>query len=186
MDLFSIVQAAEEASHASSDPSIAGMFGLNWQLFVAQLINFGIVMLVLWKWVFIPVTRALEKRTKRIEDSLKNAELVDTQKKEFEAWKAKEVSETKKQAGEILATAKTDADKLKDDILAQAKSENEKILETGRNSLKQEKDQILQETKAELVELATQMAEKILQREITGKDNETLTGKAMRAIKTNK
>ena len=186
MDLFSIAQAAEEAVHASSDPSITGMFGLNWQLFLAQLINFGIVMLVLWKWVFTPVTRALEKRTKRIEDSLKNAVLIDTQQKEFEDWKAKEINAAKKQAGEILNTAKADAEKLKDDILAQAKSENEKILETGRSSLKLEKDQILQETKAELVELATQMAEKILQREITGKDDETLTGKAMRAIKTNK
>ena len=56
---------------------IAGKFGLNWPFFIAQLLNFLIVLFVLKKFAFGPIQALLEQRRQRIiagEDKLKEIE----------------------------------------------------------------------------------------------------------------
>ena len=54
-----------------------GSLGLNVKIFIAQLINFAIVVLVLWKWVYNPIVALLEKRQTTIEKSLKEAKEIE-------------------------------------------------------------------------------------------------------------
>jgi F0F1-type ATP synthase membrane subunit b/b' len=53
---------------ASTD--LLGKLGINAPLFLAQLVNFSIVLLVMWKWVYTPLVKLMDKRAQEIADGL--------------------------------------------------------------------------------------------------------------------
>ena len=77
--------ATQEAPAQSS--GILGTFGIKPSLFIAQLINFAIVVFVLKKWVFTPLLKTIDERRKVIDEGLKHseeAEKIHAQAKEDE------------------------------------------------------------------------------------------------------
>jgi F-type H+-transporting ATPase subunit b len=180
--LIPIAKAAEAAATDTASAGIAGMFGLNAKLFLAQLINFGIILLVLWKWVFPPVTKALEARSKKIEQALKDAEKVAQEKLSFESWKTEEISKIRTEASQIVNQAKTDAETVRAGLLAKAKLEQEKIVEQGREQLKAEQARGLAEARQELAGLVVAASQKILRGKLDEKTDKELIKEALKEI----
>ncbi len=180
---IAVAQAAEEAAHAAEPSSgLAGMFGVSWKLFIAQLVNFSIVLFVLWKWVFTPVTRALQKRTKKIEDSLKTAEDIAKERNSFEKWKAVEMGKARTEAADIVTQAKTEAEVVRSELLAKAKSEQAALVADGKEKLEQEQVRIVKEAKGQLAELVVQATEKVLKEKLTDKKDVQLAEEALRSV----
>ncbi|MEZ4180444.1 MAG: F0F1 ATP synthase subunit B [Candidatus Doudnabacteria bacterium] len=152
-----------EAGTHQEDEGIVGLFGLNWKLFVAQLINFSIVLFVLWKWVFGPVTKGLSDRTSKIESSLKEAEQINEDRQNFDSWKENEVSQVRKEASAIILQAKQDAEQLKNHSLETTKQEQDKLREQAIAQIEQEKNKAIVEVQSHLADLVTQASEKIIQ-----------------------
>lgn len=185
-DFISIAKAAEEVAHTTAAPSqdLAGMFGISWKLFFAQLFNFSIVLLILWKWVFTPVTRALQKRTQKIEDSLKTAESITKEKEKFEKWKAGEMGKARTEAADIVTQAKAEAEVVRIELLAKAKSEQAAIVTDGKEKLKQEQVLMIQEAKSHLAEIVIHAAEKILREKLNDKKDKALAEEAIKSLHT--
>ena len=181
--LINIARAAEEVTHATADPSIAGMFGLSWKLFIAQLINFGIVVFVLWKWVFTPVTNALQKRTEKIEKSLQDATNIDNEKQKLEESKKEIMAEARKEAAGIVTLAKDEAEKVKAGILQDAKGEQVKIIEQTKKHLEQETAKAIQSVKQEVAGLVVTATEKILKEKLDDKKDKELIEESLKSIK---
>lgn len=173
----------EEASseeHAEEDTGVIGLFGLNWKLFLAQLVNFAIVLFILWRWVFKPVVSGMEERTKKIEDSLNTADKVNKEKEEFEQWKTKEMVSARQEATNIISEAKKTATTTKDQILEQAKAEQQQILEQSKLELEKQKLQTVTEAKSAIADLVIQSTEKLLRAKLDGKSD----GKLIQTILT--
>src|SRR3990167_8006954 len=126
IDLFNIAQAAAEATAESAGG--IGSLGINLKLFIAQLINFGIILLVLWKWVFTPVAKKLTERTEKIEKSLNDADRITKEKEDFGKWKETEMVRVRSQSAAIVAAAEMQAQKAKAEIEKQTKENQEKIV----------------------------------------------------------
>ena len=56
-----------------SEAGILGNLGLDPGLFIAQLVNFLVVLLVLWRFAYRPLLKLLSERTEKIEGGLKMA-----------------------------------------------------------------------------------------------------------------
>ncbi len=110
MDIIHIAKAAEVANEAAQAGPVQ-LFGLNWKLFLAQLINFSVVLFVLWKWVFRPVAKGLADRTTKIENSLAEAERIAAERETFDSWKDKEMAQVRQEANQIIVEAKAAAEK---------------------------------------------------------------------------
>src|SRR5581483_2231836 len=108
---------------------VLGTLGINWKLFLAQLINFGIVLFIFWRWVVTPLGKTLTDRQNRIEQGLKNADQTEEAKKKFEEWKAAEMKKVRTEADHILRTTTDTANKIKQDTIVEAHSQANKILE---------------------------------------------------------
>ena len=52
-------------------------FGIQPVLLLAQIVNFLIILYLLQKFFYKPIVKLLEQRKKRIEESLKNADLIE-------------------------------------------------------------------------------------------------------------
>lgn len=174
--------ATEPAHEAEADDSIVGMFGLNWKLFLAQLVNFGIVLFVLWKWVWKPVTSNMEARTKKIEDSLLNADQITKDKEEFDSWRNTEISKARQEAMEIINTAKQQAEVVKTEVVEQTKAEQQSIIERAQQELEQQKVKMLQEAQGELAEIVVRASEKLLRSKLDSKTDQKLINQALKEV----
>ncbi len=175
-----VAHAAEEAAHeAAANPSVAGMFGLNFKLFLAQLINFAIVLFVLWKWVFKPVSKALSDRTSKIEKSLADAKQITEDKETFESWKNAEMGKVRQEAAGIITQAKQDAETVRHQLTEQTKQEQGKILLQTQAQLELEKQKAITEVKGQIADIVVTASEKILREKLTDKKDQDLIKQAL-------
>ncbi len=180
----STVAAEQEAGStheatAEEDQGVVGLLGLNWKLFIAQLINFGIVLFVLWKWVFGPVAKGLSNRTAKIEASLEEAQKIAEERQTFDSWKNGEIAEVRKEAAGILTKAKAEAESLKTDMISQTKEEQNKLVSQTQVQLEQEKQNIVKEAKAELADLVVNATQAVIKAKLDPKKDAELIKQAL-------
>jgi len=142
--------------------------GIDWKLLIAQIINFLVLMAVLYKFLYKPVLKMLDDRKEKIDKSLKHAEEIEKNLFKSEADKAKVLQEARNEAGKILAAAKEMSEKIREDLSNKAKMESLAILEQGKKQLATEKDLMFKEIKGEVANMVKIAAEKILKN--TGAD----------------
>lgn len=166
----------------AAEPNFIGTLGLNWKLFLAQLINFGIVILVLWKWVFRPVAGALEARRQKIEESVRKADEIERRLKAFEASRDEGFKKARTEAEEIMKTAIGAAESTKAEILAQARAQAEKILVDAKANIEQEKLKMFAELREEVANLTVMATEKILREKLNDQRDRKLVQEVLTRI----
>ena len=92
------VQLVTEAVQASESTGGLGTLGINLKIFLAQLLNFAIVLVVMWKFAYKPIVKLLEERQEKIARSVKQADDVE-----------KRVQELEVEQKQVIATAKSEA-----------------------------------------------------------------------------
>ena len=184
MNLPHIVLSVTEKVVETVVPNgVVGTLGLNWQLFLAQLINFSVVLFILWKWVFRPVVRALEARRERIEDSIKKAEMIERQMKESEALREQKVRSATAEAQEIIKKSQSLAEQTRTEAMVATKAEAEKMISRGQKTLEAKKQEILREIKGEMANLVVIAVEKILKEKLDEKKDRELINRVIAQIK---
>lgn len=143
--------------------------GINLNIFIAQLINFCVVLFVLWKFAYGPIVKMLDERSKKIEDSLKQSEDVNVRVQKLETEQKEMMAKAKQEAHVILEAARADAELRKQELLATAKKEVEQVVMKGKEQLKAEKVQMIQDAKSELVGIVIEATKKILEKEVDEK-----------------
>jgi F-type H+-transporting ATPase subunit b len=172
---------AQELVQAAK-PSAIAVLGLNGKLFIGQLINFAIVLLIFWKWVLPTVTKGLQARTSKIEMSLIDAKRITEEKTEFEQWRNSEMSKTRTEASAIITKAQLEANQVKDSVIHQTKDEQQKLVDQAKKQIEQEKNQQLQSAKSELADLVTNATEKILRQKLDEKKDAELIKESLKNI----
>lgn len=157
--------------HAPTNISMSGIatLGINLPIFIAQLVNFLVVLLVLWKFAYKPLVKILDDRSQKIEESLKHSDAIELRVKQLKVEQKQIIATAKSEAMQILEGAKADADIRKQELLAAAKKEVERVVAQGKGQLQAEKVQMLHEAKAELIEMAVAATKKILEAEVDEK-----------------
>src|SRR4030043_2475120 len=87
-------------------------FGIQPALLIAQIVNFLIILILLKKFFYKPITKILEERKKRIEESLKNADLIEERLKKTEEKSAQILDETRKNAQDLIDEAKKESERI--------------------------------------------------------------------------
>lgn len=145
--------------------------GINWGLLIAQLFNVALVVWLLNQFLFRPVLNMLNERTKRVQDSLRDAEQVKEQlaraKQDYDA----ELARARQEAAAILAQAQERAKLQEQEIVAQARTEAERIRTEAREQATQEREQLLRDLKNQMAELVTLTAARVLGEELKANHN---------------
>ncbi len=178
-----IIPVAHAAEEATAHEGGAAVLGINLKLFIAQLVNFAVVLGILWKFVFTPVARQLQARTEKIEKAMADATTTEKEKQEFAVWKQQEMTKVKTEANGIISSAQSEAGKVKEDILKQAKEEQLKLVELSKKQIEQEKAQALSSAKAELADIITTATEKILRQKLDSSKDRDLITKSLSSLK---
>jgi len=140
---------------------------------VGQMITFAIFVWVTVKYVWPPLTKAMEDRRAKIADGLAAAE---QGKKELELAEHKskeELMEAKAQAAAIIEQAHMRANHIVEEAKGAARKEGERLIELAKGEIEQEYNATRQLLLKQVSGLAVAGAEKILHHEIdkSGHDN---------------
>ncbi len=177
-----LIHIARAAETTQTSGGVVSLFGLDWKLFLAQLVNFGIAIFILWKWVFTPLVTNLQNRTKTIEQSLKTAEEVERARQEFTVWKTEEIKRARVESAELLSSAKKQAEEIKDMQLSKIKAEQAIILKQAKADIQKETETAVHSAKMQLADLVITASEKIIGKNLDTATNRKLVEEAVKGV----
>lgn len=148
--------------------------GIDWKLLVAQIVNFFILLFVLYKFAYKPVLEMLEKRSKTIEKGIHDAKASEERLKEIEQTRRKILDEAAREVGKLLEKAKADAEAMKKDLMANANEQAEDLLRRTKALVAEEKEKMTEDVKKEVAKFIILATGKILQREFSDADQKRL------------
>lgn len=169
-----VQEVARETTEVAEATGGLGTLGINVKIFLAQLLNFTVVLIVLWRFAYRPITKLLDDRQRKVEKSLKDAADVEKRVKQLEEERKDILLQAKHEASVALEKAQADAEARKADLLAKAKEEVSQVVRQGKIQLQAEKEAMLRDARQEIVQLAVESARKILEESVTEKKSQAL------------
>ncbi|MFA6215454.1 MAG: F0F1 ATP synthase subunit B [Patescibacteria group bacterium] len=161
---------------------IISTFHLDWKIIIAQLVNFAIVVWVLWFFALKPLTKTMTERTTKIEQSLKNADKIQQELQASQKEREEKLVTARKEAEQIIAAAAGIAEKQRQETLQKVKAEVGKTVELAKEQIAAEKVKMIAEVKTEIVDLVTQTTAKILGDVIDKKIDKGLIEKTLKGM----
>ena len=147
-----------------------------------EVVSFGILLFLLYKYAFPGILSMLEEREKKIKDSLDQAERHRTEaERKLKEYEAKLAASSKEAEG-ILATAKERAQQLMEENEQRLTTEAERIKGDATREIDHERRKAIQEIRTQTTVLALMVAEKVIQRSLTDADNRRLADEALDAL----
>lgn len=136
--------------------------GINLGFLLAFTINFLIVVVVLRKWVYIPILDALEKRRVTIARGLEDARVAAEARENAERDAADIISEAQAKGGQIVREANERAEAVAREVRAEAEAEAEREREVALAEIQQERERILSDLRGQVAALAMAVAQKLI------------------------
>jgi F-type H+-transporting ATPase subunit b len=154
--------------------NIASQFGINPFAFLSQLVSFGIVFLILWKWGFPAIVSTLEKRQAVIREGIENAEKATHDLAEATTHAEQVLQEARVQAQETIAQATRVAEREANRIQEEAHARAAQIEQQQVARIQQEAARARAELSRLVVNLSISAAGKVISKSVDSSDNRRL------------
>lgn len=139
--------------------------------FVWMLVSFGILVFILAKWGWPMLLKSLKNREQAIADSLNAAEKAREEMRQLAASNQDLLREAKIERDEILRNARLTSESIIEEARQRATAEADRIVENARENINYEKLKAMHDLKNQIGNLSIEIAEKVLNRELSDKDN---------------
>ena len=149
---------------------------INLTLF-GQTIAFAIFVWFCMKFVWPPITKAMQERQKKIAEGLDAAGRAQQDLKLDQEKVTNTLRETKEQATQILEQANKHASAIVEEAKQQARAEGERLVNAARAEIEQEVNRAKDQLRAQVAALAVLGAEKILESQVDAKVHNDLVEK---------
>jgi F-type H+-transporting ATPase subunit b len=136
--------------------------GINLPVLVAQLVNFTILLVVLRKVAWGPLTKMLDDRSERIRASLSAADEAKASVAESERRVQEQVDAGRREAQALIAQAQEISTRIQTDARTQAQADADATLARARNEISLERDTAIAELRKEFADLTISAAEKVI------------------------
>jgi F-type H+-transporting ATPase subunit b len=163
---------------------IARTFGVDWVHLGAQVISFGILCAVLYKFAYRRVLAMLEQRRQQIAQGIANAEKISAELGKIEAQRQEIMTRASAQATQFIEEARAAAARVREQETRKAIAAAEQVLSKAREATARDYERMLAELKAELGRLVVQAAATVTGKILTKEDQQRLaeeTAKQMAA-----
>lgn len=150
-----------------------------------EIVSFGILLWVLYKYAFPPILETLDLRERKIRESLEQAERhrleAERRMQEYEA----KLAAASREAEAVLTQAKERAQRLLDENEQRLVAEADRVKADATREIDQERRKAIQEIRSQATDLALLVAEKVIERSLTDADHRRLADEALAAVAKN-
>ena len=156
--------------------------GIDFKVIIAQIINFGILFLVLRHFLYRPILNVLENRKKRIKESLEKAAEIEKKFAAAENDYNERMLKANKEAEGIVEGAKSEADKVRKSILEKAEADADAIKKAAVRDIENERNALYADVKKNAGKLAIFILTKVLKQDIGEEFDKKSVDKALEEI----
>jgi F-type H+-transporting ATPase subunit b len=153
---------------------ILSNLGISWPKLIAQTVNFGIVLFVLWKFAYKPILDLLEQRRKKIKESVNNADKIKAELAETEQARKDVLEKANDQAGKLTEEGREAAEKVREAETQKAIKEAEQIITKAREASQADHARMLTELRQEVGKLVVATTGKVIGKTLTDQDQQRL------------
>lgn len=153
--------------------------GLDLPTFVGQLVSFLILLVALSYFGYRPIRRVLEERSRRIRDSVEQAELARSECERLRTEAEQGLKDAHLEAHRILIEAGVSRDRLLEEARSEAREEACAIVEESRIQLEERRRVIVEELRREFTDAAISAAEAIVVESLDAERHRRLIQRAL-------
>jgi F-type H+-transporting ATPase subunit b len=144
--------------------------GINLPGLLAQIVNFSVLLFLLYRFAYKPIVKLLDERAEKIRTSLDQAEKLRQESDEAQLAINARLDEARREGQAIVANANQVAERVRAEAEDAARREADVILTRARAEIASERDAALAQLRTQFADLTVLAAERIINRSL---DKET-------------
>lgn len=153
-------------------------------LFVAQTINFFLLLALVYYLLYKPVRTFMDKRTAEIEHQIRSAEENQKAAEVLRLELEEQLKDSRQQARQIVDEATKRAEDIQAKLIAEAKAEARTILERAQREIQLEKEKAWAEMKQQVGELSVLLASKVIDESLDAAKHRRLIADTIKQLDT--
>lgn len=146
---------------------------------LVSIVQFLILYWLLRRFLWGPVTTALDQRARKIREGLDLAESAKQERERMKQEVEQLLAQARREAGEISERTRAAAEAAAADIRTQAKTEADRIRDKGRQDAQALHDQALAQLRSEVASMVVLAASRILGREVSPEQHRALIERSL-------
>lgn len=156
-----------------------GELGINLPSLLAQLVNFGILLGILYLVAYKPIMKMLDERANRIKESMEQTEVIKDKAEKAEEEIAKQLKEAGRQSQAVIDRGVRTGEEMRQKAQEEAKKEAEALLARARNEIRRERDGVIDDLRREFADLTILAAGKVIDRTLDREAHRQLIDKVL-------
>lgn len=183
-----ILTAVATATAVAAEPAGLAALGLNVKGLIFQVINFGLLLAILYRFAYRPLLKVLEDRRQAIAASLKSASDIARTKAELEQTGRAIVAGARREAEAIISRGEQAALEIQHHARAQGQAAADRLLKQAEAQITRQTQQIKAKLKQDVLQLVAIAAERVIAAKFDAAQDQILISQAVtaaeQAIKT--
>lgn len=155
---------------------------IHWYQLLFQIINFGILIFVLNKFLYGPIVKIIDQRNKKIQDGIKAAEKNLEEKANLGEFKKRIQLKAEKEATEILNKARKQANDQSKEMMIESKKETQAIVQKEFENLKEKLKDEEVKMKNRIGNLVVDMTTKVLEETLSSAAQHKIIDRELKAL----
>lgn len=164
------VALAVQDAHAAE----GGLLTPSGGLMVWTLLIFIVLLFVLGKFAFGPITAAVEKRERDLEQAIADAKRDREEAQRLLAEQQAQIEAARAEAQRLIGEARTAGERVRATMLEETRAQQAELIERARRDITHERDRAIADLRREAVDLALAGASKVIERNLDSQANRQL------------
>ena len=161
-----------------------GKLGINGANLLAQIINFGVLFVLLYLLAYKPIMKMLDERSKRIKESIDQTEQIKEQAARAEEESKRRIEAGIKEGQDLIGRATRAADDVRKQAQQKAQEDAQALVNRARGEIQRERDEAVGALRQEFADLTIMAAEKVIDRSLDKKAHRDVIDKVLDEAKT--
>ena len=140
--------------------------GLNFPSLIIFLVNFLILLGILYLFAYKPILRTMDQRSDRIRESLEAADRAREEAGRSQEDTQRQLNEARIEGQQLIEQAREMAERYRTDEREKARQEAEAFVSRAREDIQRERDAAIQEVRSHFAGLAIAAAERVIERSL--------------------
>ena len=153
--------------------------GIHFPSLAIYLVNFLLVLLLLYLFAYKPILRLMDQRAERIRESLEAADTARQEAASSQEAIQEQGTEARREGQRIMDQAREASERFRTEEMDKARQEAEAFVERAKEDIARERDTALQEVRASFGDLAITAAERVIRSSLDRTAHETLIAQVL-------
>ena len=153
--------------------------GIQFPSLAIYLVNFLLVLLLLYLFAYKPILRLMDQRAERIRESLEAADTARQEAASSQEAIQEQVTEARREGQRIMDQAREASERFRTEEMDKARQEAEAFVERAKEDIARERDTALQEVRASFGDLAITAAERVIRSSLDRQAHEELINQVL-------